>query len=68
MDKSADLQYLSTDLEPTVELQFSPKARQKVTNLVVPLKEIPVKGAHTRGTRMATQDVKKIVAKGNKIA
>jgi topoisomerase IV subunit A len=60
-DEGMELQYISTHPQPVVELQFTPQPRQKVKNLLCALKEIPVKGAHTRGIRLATQKVKKVV-------
>jgi len=60
-DEGMELQYISTHPQPVVELQFTPQPRQKVKNLLCALKEIPVKGAHTRGIRLATQKVKKVI-------
>ncbi len=60
-DEGMELQYISTHPQPIVELQFAPQARQKMKNLLCALKEIPVKGAHTRGIRLATQKVKKVI-------
>ena len=60
-DESMELQYISTHPQAVVELQFTPQPRQKVKSLLCALKEIPVKGAHTRGIRLATQKVKKVI-------
>jgi len=65
LDESDDLQYFSLDAEPAVELQFTPKARQKEKKLDCPLKDLPVKKAQVRGTRLAPQEVKKIIPKPN---
>ena len=60
LDTDAELQYFSIEKEPTLELQFYAKPRQKVKSLILPLKEILVKGAQARGTLVATHEVKKI--------
>ena len=60
IDESADLQWISSDPDPVVLLHFAPGARQKVKKLEVSLKEIPVKKAQTRGTRISNQKVKKV--------
>ncbi|MGD0664100.1 MAG: DNA topoisomerase IV subunit A [Rhabdochlamydiaceae bacterium] len=60
IDENAELQYISSDVEPEVEILFVPKAKQKVPSLVYPLKEVLVKGAQARGIRVANQAVKKV--------
>ncbi len=60
VDENAELQYISSDVEPEVEILFVPKAKQKVPSLVYPLKEVLVKGAQARGIRVANQAVKKV--------
>jgi topoisomerase-4 subunit A len=60
IDENAELQYISSDVEPEVEILFVPKAKQKVPSLVYPLKEVLVKGAQARGIRIANQAVKKV--------
>lgn len=58
IEENGELLHISTDPEATVELQFvNPKAKK----LTVPLKDIPVKGAQTRGVRLANQKVKKVI-------
>jgi topoisomerase-4 subunit A len=67
LDENTELQYLSADPDPTVELHFTPTPRQKVKKLLYSLKQVLVKGAQARGIRMATQEVKKVTAqKGTK--
>lgn len=61
-DENGELQLLSTHPESAVELQFTPKARQK--KLTILLKEIPISGAQTRGTRLSTDKVKKVLSIG----
>lgn len=60
-DDLCELQYISTDPQAAVELQFVPQARQKEKKLLCPLKDIPVKGAQTRGVRLSNQKVKKVI-------
>lgn len=59
-DEHSQLEYLSADPEAAVQLHFVPQARQKVKELRVVLKEVPIKGAQTRGVRIATQKVRKV--------
>lgn len=60
LDETAKLEYISSDIEPEVELQFVPKARQKLSKLRFPLKDVLVKGAQTRGIRIATAELKSL--------
>lgn len=60
LDEGAELQHISTNPEAVVELHFTPQANKK--NLLFALKDIPVKGAQTRGMRLAKQRVKKITS------
>jgi len=66
LEENAELQVISTNPEAVVELHFAPQARQKIEMMTIPLKEVQVKGAQTRGIRLATQKVKKVVSNGNK--
>lgn len=61
LDEKTQLEYLTTDVDPVVELQFIPKQKQKVNNIEFPLKDVLVKGVQAKGIRMATQQVKKVV-------
>lgn len=61
LEDKAELMFLSTDPDSVVELQFIPKASQKVTKILVPLNKVLVKGVSARGNRMANQQVKKVV-------
>jgi topoisomerase-4 subunit A len=60
-DPTCELQFISNKNEPTVQLQFVPKPRQKIKELLVPLKDVLVKGAQARGIRLDVQPVKKVV-------
>lgn len=61
LDETSELQYFSSDPEPVVELNFATTPRQKVKKLVYPLNQVPIKGAQTRGIRIAIQKVKKVI-------
>ena len=60
MDENGELEYISANPEAEIELQFSPKSRQKKMTLA--LKELPIVGAQTRGTRISKEKVKKIIS------
>ncbi len=60
LDENTELHYISSDIEPTIEIQFVPKAHQKKSKLAYSFKETLIKGAGTRGTRVATQPVKRV--------
>lgn len=66
LDEKNELLYLTADSDLTVEVQFTLKARQKVSRLLYSLKDVLVKGAQSRGIRIATQEVKKIVPHSSK--
>ena len=59
-DELNELLYISSDREPTLEIEFVPQANQKLKKLLYPLKDVLVKGAQARGIRVATQKVKKV--------
>ncbi len=61
LDETAVLEHIST-LNDSVELQFAPKAGQKVKKTSFALKSMPVKGVTTKGIRLGTQKVKKVVS------
>lgn len=61
VDEGGELQFISAQSEPTVELTFAPTARQKVKNLTYSLAQVMLKNAQARGIRMATQKVKKVI-------
>lgn len=61
IDESGELQYLSIDSDASLELQFSEKAGKKTKPQIISLKEIPLKGAQTRGIRIANQKLRKVV-------
>lgn len=62
LDEKSELQFISAHPEPTVELSFAPTARQKGKKQLFSLKQIALKKAQARGTRVASQKVKKVIA------
>lgn len=63
IDEGGELQLFSAKPNVTVELQFVPQPKQKKAKELVSLTEtVPIKGAHTRGIRLATQKVKKVIS------
>lgn len=64
LDENTELQSISTNANATVELHFVPQAKQKVKSMIFALKDVLVKGAQTRGIRLATQKVKKVTSNG----
>lgn len=63
LEEGAELQYLTTDSNTLIELQFIPKKNQKVSKLEFPLSSVLVKGVTAKGVRMANQPVKKVLPK-----
>ena len=62
LDESTELLHISTHPNAAVELHFIPQAKQKVKSQLVSLKDIALKGAQTKGIRLATQKVKKLIS------
>jgi topoisomerase-4 subunit A len=60
-DENAELLHISTKPNAVLELVFAPQKRQKVKQLQLVLEKIPIKGVQTRGIRVATHKIKKIV-------
>jgi topoisomerase IV subunit A len=62
LDEKGELLYFTEDPELAIELHFATTARQKLKKQSYPLKDLPITGAHTRGTRLAPHKVKKVEA------
>jgi topoisomerase-4 subunit A len=60
LDEGAELELISTDSGGVIELQFGASRGKKGKNKTVPLSEIPVKGAQTKGVRLGLEKVKKV--------
>lgn len=61
LDEDAELELISTDEDAKVELLFALKGKEKSKVEIFSLKEIPLKGAQTRGIRLSVHKVKKVV-------
>lgn len=60
-DEGMELQYLSTQPDPVVEVKFIPKVNQKVAQSEFEFKQVLVKGVGAKGIKMVNREVKKIV-------
>lgn len=61
LDENAKLEYISSEVEPELEILLAPKkGKQKGSKLTYPMKEVLVKGAQTRGIRIGTQEFKSL--------
>lgn len=60
-DEGMKLEFLTTQPNVVVELQFIPKVKQKQTKTQLNLDKFLVKGVTAKGTRMAPKPVKKVV-------
>jgi topoisomerase-4 subunit A len=58
LDESLELEHISMNPDVVIELQFS---SPKIKKMTVALRDIPIKGAQTRGVRLSPQKVKKII-------
>lgn len=58
LGENSKLEHISTNPNAVIALYFSPSARQKMKTFA--FKDVPVKGAQTRGIRLAVHKVKKI--------
>lgn len=61
LEEGDELLYLTTDLSPTVELQFIPKVKQKVGKMSFELAKFLVKGVAAKGAKMTHHPVKKAI-------
>ncbi len=66
VDEKGELEYLSTNSHAAVELQFASQAGKKRAPQAVSLSEIPLKGAQTRGVRLAPHKVRKVIPNDTK--
>lgn len=61
LDEGMNLEFISTDSQATLELQFTPKPRQTLSKTQFQIDKVAVKGVSAKGIRMANREVKKIV-------
>jgi topoisomerase-4 subunit A len=60
MEENMELQFISTAIDPSLELIFIPKAKQKVAKITFDFNKMLIKGVTAKGNRMATREVKKV--------
>ena len=60
IEDDSSLEYMTTDSEPVIELKFVPKQKQKVGQIIYPMKDVLVKGVQARGIRISNNQVKKV--------
>lgn len=60
LEEEAELLYISSDSEPTLDLHFSAKAGQKAKAQSYSFKKIPIKSVQIRGTQLSTEKIKKV--------
>lgn len=65
LEQGCEMQFLSTDPKPIVELQFIPKIKQKISKLECDLSKVLVKGITAKGIRLANREVKKVLVSNN---
>ncbi len=59
-DEQSDLEYITAKPEPHVELFYAGDSKNK--GQLFPLKDLPLMGAQTRGTRLSSHKVRKVVS------
>lgn len=64
MDEGMELQFISTQPEPVLELLFAPKVKQKVTKAFFQFNTVLIKGVSAKGIRMAPREIKKVLLVG----
>lgn len=60
LESGCKLVYLTTQPDPIIELQFEPKAKQKVSKQQINLGEQLVKGVSAKGVRLSNRPVAKV--------
>ncbi len=58
IDEESKLEFISTDEQAAVEVQFKAKARQKTKKLVFSFADVPLKGVSAKGIRIANKELK----------
>lgn len=62
-DEGLELLFISSEPNVSLEVQFIPKLKQKVSKMDFNLKDVLVKGVSSKGVRIANRGVKKLFAK-----
>lgn len=61
IDEGVHLEYLTTDVNPRINVVFIPKVKQKISQMEFDVSKVLVKGVTAKGIRIANREVKKIV-------
>lgn len=61
LEDGVNLEFISTEPNPKLELQFIPRAKQQVGKLEVSFDKFLVKGVTAKGVKMSPREVKKII-------
>ncbi len=61
-EEDAELLHISTNPKALIELHFATSSGKKDKSLRYTLKDAPLKGVHTRGIKIATNKVKKVLS------
>lgn len=62
-DEGLELLFISTDPEVSLDVQFLPKVKQKVSKMDFNFQDVLIKGVSSKGVRIANRGVKKILVK-----
>lgn len=60
-EEGMNLEFLSTAPATTLELQFIPKTKQKISKIQFQLDSVTIKNVTAKGIRMANREIKKVV-------
>lgn len=60
-EEGMDLLFITTQINPMLELQFIPKVKQKVAKVEFEFRNLLVKGVSAKGIRMSNREIKKVV-------
>ncbi len=63
LDRSQQLEYISSQAGETLKVQFKPKPKQKVTSIDFSFDEVGIKGVAAKGIRIANKELKSISVK-----
>lgn len=68
IEDGMELAFLTTQPNVAVEMQFVPKAKQKVTEAIFELDSVLVKGVTAKGIRLSSKEIKKVVPIKRKVS
>jgi topoisomerase-4 subunit A len=67
LEENAELHHFSDHANSAVDLHFAPQAKQKLKHIHFALRDAAIKGAQSRGVKIANQKVKKIISSKSKL-